>query len=76
MGVEKEEEVTRGGIRAVEPRPRKGVSSRIVDWLERAVVYLTYDKSKPQHYLAGNFAPVADETPPCTDLIVRGSLPV
>ncbi|KAK1259277.1 Carotenoid 9,10(9',10')-cleavage dioxygenase [Acorus gramineus] len=75
MGVEKEEEVTRGGIRTVEPRPRKGVSSRIVDWLEKAVVYLTYDKSKPQHYLSGNFAPVADETPPCTDLIVRGSLP-
>ncbi|KAJ6814654.1 carotenoid 9,10(9',10')-cleavage dioxygenase [Iris pallida] len=62
-------------IVAVDPKPRKGLVSSAVDLLEKAVVYFMYDKSKPHHYLSGNFAPVKDETPPCADLTVKGHLP-
>ncbi|KAL0924759.1 hypothetical protein M5K25_005616 [Dendrobium thyrsiflorum] len=61
---------------AVQPKPRKGFVSSAVDWLERVIVYLMNDSSKPLHYLAGNFAPVRDETPPSVALLVHGSLPV
>nr|XP_010931015.1 LOW QUALITY PROTEIN: carotenoid 9,10(9',10')-cleavage dioxygenase [Elaeis guineensis] len=63
------------GIVAVNPKPRKGLVSKAVDLIERVIVYLMHDSSKPLHYLSGNFAPVRDETPPCFDLPVRGSLP-
>ncbi|KAI4383001.1 hypothetical protein MLD38_008887 [Melastoma candidum] len=59
----------------VEPKPRKGFSSRVVDFLERLLVKLMYDSSLPLHYLQGNFAPVPDETPPVSDLPVLGHLP-
>ncbi|XP_073007956.1 carotenoid 9,10(9',10')-cleavage dioxygenase [Typha latifolia] len=71
---EKEEEKQRG-IVAVEPRARKGLASRTVDLIEKVLVYFGHDSSKPLYYLSGNFAPVRDETPPCADLPVRGSLP-
>lgn len=60
---------------AVQPKPKKGLVSSAVDFLERIIVYLMHDSSKPLHYLAGNFAPVPDETPPRIDLPVRGYLP-
>ncbi|GMH30644.1 hypothetical protein Nepgr_032487 [Nepenthes gracilis] len=63
------------GIVVVDPKPRKGFASQAIDFLEKLIVKLMYDSSKPQHYLSGNFAPAADETPPCKDLPVKGFLP-
>lgn len=60
----------------VSPKPSKGLVSKATDLLEKLFVKLMYDSSKPQHYLSGNFAPVHDETPPITDLPVKGYLPV
>lgn len=60
----------------VDPKPNNGIVSRLVDALEKLILWATYDSSKPQHYLYGNFAPVAEETPPCKNLPVRGFLPV
>ncbi|KEH19092.1 carotenoid 9,10(9',10')-cleavage dioxygenase [Medicago truncatula] len=65
----------RRGIVKVEPKPRKCFSSKAVDLLEKLVVKLFYDSSLPHHWLAGNFAPVKDETPPTKDLPVKGYLP-
>lgn len=64
-----------GGPVVVTPKPKKGFSSKAVDWLEKLIVKLMYDSSQPHHWLFGNFAPV-DETPPCKDLPVIGHLPV
>ncbi|XP_072978806.1 carotenoid 9,10(9',10')-cleavage dioxygenase [Typha angustifolia] len=79
MGAEakakEEEEEKQRGIVAVEPSPRKGLASRTVDLIEKVLVYFGHGSSKPQYYLSGNYAPVRDETPPCADLPVRGSLP-
>ncbi|ERN00917.1 hypothetical protein AMTR_s00103p00163140, partial [Amborella trichopoda] len=70
-----EEKKTGGGVVKVEPNPKNGVISKILDSIERVVVWAVYDSSTPSHYLSGNFAPVPEETPPCTDLVVRGNLP-
>ncbi|PRQ54664.1 putative carotenoid oxygenase [Rosa chinensis] len=43
--------------------------------VEKLIVKLMYDSSQPHHYLAGNFAPVIEETPPTKDLNVIGHLP-
>ncbi|XP_024025912.1 carotenoid 9,10(9',10')-cleavage dioxygenase 1 isoform X1 [Morus notabilis] len=59
----------------VNPKPKKGLSSKLVDWFENVVVKLMYDSSHSHHYLSGNFAPLPHETPPTTDLPVSGSLP-
>ncbi|GMN53617.1 hypothetical protein TIFTF001_022762 [Ficus carica] len=63
------------GIVAVNPRPNRGVISKLIGLLEKVVVKLGYDSSQPHHYLSGNFAPVPDETPPTTNLPVSGHLP-
>ncbi|XP_010241258.1 PREDICTED: carotenoid 9,10(9',10')-cleavage dioxygenase 1 [Nelumbo nucifera] len=63
-----------GEIVYVDPKPRKGIASRFVDLVEKLIVKLMYDASKPYHYLSGNFSPV-DETPPCKNLPVKGYLP-
>lgn len=79
MGVKEQllqEEEEEKGVVAVNPKPKKGLVSATVDLIERVIVYLMHDRKTPLHYLAGNFAPVRDETPPCTDLPVRGTLPV
>lgn len=60
----------------VEPKPRKGLTSKVVDFVEKQIVKFMYDTSHPQHYLSGNFAPVPEETPPATNLLVKGFLPV
>lgn len=65
-----------GGIVEVNPKPKKGVTSKVVDYIEKLMVKFMYDASQPHHYLSGNFAPVPDETPPVTDLPVVGHLPV
>ncbi|KAG9449437.1 hypothetical protein H6P81_009402 [Aristolochia fimbriata] len=70
--MEKEEEVV---LVAVNPKPSKGLATKFVDFLENLVVWAMYDSSKPQHYLSGNFAPVKEETPPCKNLPVKGTLP-
>ncbi|OIW07986.1 hypothetical protein TanjilG_20087 [Lupinus angustifolius] len=70
-----EEEKKSSEIVKVEPKPSKGFSSKVIDLLEKVVVKLFYDSSLPHHYLAGNFAPVPDETPPTKDLPVIGYLP-
>ncbi|KAM1401753.1 hypothetical protein ACFX1X_028905 [Malus domestica] len=57
------------------PKPNKGFSSKVVDLIEKLIVKWMYDSSQPHHDLAGNFAPVADETPPTTNLPVIGHLP-
>ncbi|CAL1371696.1 unnamed protein product [Linum trigynum] len=61
-------------IVSVNPKPRNGFPSRLVDFLEKLIVKFGYDTSLPLHYLSGNFAP-ADESPPAKDLPVKGSLP-
>lgn len=65
-----------GGVVVVDPKPRKGLTSKVIDYLEMLVVKLMYDSSQPKHYLSGNFAPVPDETPPVHELSVQGYLPV
>lgn len=70
-GVERSE----GGVVLVNPKPRKGFSAKALDLLEKGIVKLVHDSSKPLHYLQGNFAPT-DETPPLNDLLVHGHLPV
>ncbi|CAA6653637.1 unnamed protein product [Spirodela intermedia] len=62
-------------IVSVEPKARKGVLSSAVDLLERVVVYFTGHWGKPNYYLSGNFGPVLEETPPCRELKIRGTLP-
>ncbi|KAF3643252.1 hypothetical protein FXO38_20706, partial [Capsicum annuum] len=69
-GVERSE----GGVVLVNPKPRKGFSAKALDLLEKGIVKLVHDSSKPLHYLQGNFAPT-DETPPLNDLLVHGHLP-
>ncbi|PKI31902.1 hypothetical protein CRG98_047712 [Punica granatum] len=64
-----------GGIVLVDPMPRKGLTSKIIDYFEKLVVKLMYDSSQPHHYLSGNFAPVPDETSPVPELPVEGYLP-
>ncbi|KAE8038242.1 hypothetical protein FH972_010772 [Carpinus fangiana] len=64
-----------GSVVVVEPKPRNGLSSKVVDFVEKLIVKFMLDTSQPQHYLAGNFAPVTEETPPATDLLVKGFLP-
>uniref|UniRef100_A0A2P2LL84 carotenoid 9,10-dioxygenase n=3 Tax=Rhizophora mucronata TaxID=61149 RepID=A0A2P2LL84_RHIMU len=78
MEAEKEQEYAggAGGTSVVEvsPEPKKGLTSKLVDLLEKLIVKLMYDSSQPLHYLSGNFAPVP-ETPPVKDLPVKGFLP-
>lgn len=74
-GEEKVKKIEESKIVVVNPKPSKGFTSTAIDWVEKLVVKLMYDTSKPLHYLSGNFAPV-DETPPCKDLPVSGHLPV
>ncbi|OMP10070.1 Carotenoid oxygenase [Corchorus olitorius] len=64
-----------GGIVEVKPKPQKGVSSKLIDWLEKLIVKVMYDSSQPQHYLSGNFAPSPTETPPTQHLPLQGHLP-
>ncbi|KAM7265217.1 hypothetical protein ACFE04_002900 [Oxalis oulophora] len=64
-----------GGVVAVNPNPQKGVTSKVIDWIEKLIVKYMYDSSIPHHYLSGNFAPVQQETPPTKDLHVIGHLP-
>jgi carotenoid cleavage dioxygenase len=64
------------GIVKIEPKPSNGFTSKAIDLLEKIIVKLFYDSSLPHHWLAGNFAPVKDETPPVKDLPVKGHLPV
>ncbi|KAM3733979.1 hypothetical protein ACB098_11G178400 [Castanea mollissima] len=64
-----------GGVVAVDPKPNNGLTSKVIDFVEKLIVKLMYDSSLPHHYLSGNFAPVREETPPTTDLLVKGHLP-
>ncbi|KAK6928746.1 Carotenoid oxygenase [Dillenia turbinata] len=73
--VEEEKQRTEEGILLVNPKPNKGFTSAVIDYLEKIIVKLMYDSKTPRHYLSGNFAPVPDETPPCKDLPVKGFLP-
>ncbi|KAJ7949175.1 carotenoid cleavage dioxygenase 1 [Quillaja saponaria] len=63
------------GLVHVDPKPSKGFTSKVVDYIEKLIVKLMYDSSQPEHYLSDNFAPVTDETPPTKDLLVKGYLP-
>ncbi|CAL0333573.1 unnamed protein product [Lupinus luteus] len=69
------EEEKRSAIVKVEPKPRKGFIAIVIDLLEKLLVKLFHNSKRPHHYLAGNFAPVPDETPPTNDLPVLGYLP-
>ncbi|KAK6933812.1 hypothetical protein RJ641_036706, partial [Dillenia turbinata] len=62
------------GILVVNPKPNKGFTSAVIDYLEKIIVKFMYDSKTPRHYLSGNFAPVPDETPPRKDLPVKGFL--
>lgn len=64
------------GIVAVEPRPNKGVASKVMDCVEKLIVRFMHRSSTPNFYFSGNFAPLPHETPPTTDLLVKGFLPV
>ncbi|CAN6339273.1 unnamed protein product [Urochloa humidicola] len=74
MGAE-EAKQHNGPVVVPAPHPRKGLASWALDLLESVAVRLGHDKTKPLHWLSGNFAPVVDETPPAPDLPVRGHLP-
>ncbi|KAK4591667.1 hypothetical protein RGQ29_016199 [Quercus rubra] len=67
--------VAGGGIVVVDPKPNNGLTSKVIDFVEKLIVKLMYDSSLPHHYLSGNFAPVREGTPPTTDLLVKGHLP-
>ena len=62
----------------VNPKPYKGLTSKLIDWLERVIIKLMYDShpSNPHHFLSANFAPLPCETPPTAYLPVTGHLPV
>nr|POE92675.1 carotenoid 9,10(9',10')-cleavage dioxygenase 1 [Quercus suber] len=64
------------GIVAVEPRPNKGVASKVMDRVEKLIVKFMHRFSTPNLYFSGNFAPLPHETPPTTDLLVKGFLPI
>ncbi|XP_062115352.1 carotenoid 9,10(9',10')-cleavage dioxygenase 1-like [Humulus lupulus] len=67
---------TQKEITAVNPKPNKGLASKLIDWFEKLVVKLMYDSSsQPLQFLSGNFGPVRHETPPTKDLPVLGYLP-
>jgi len=77
--VEKNQENGAGAgnpIVEVNPEPQKGLTSKLLDYLEKLIVNLMHDTSQSHHYLSGNFAPVLDETAPVKDLPVKGHLPV
>ncbi|KAL9262079.1 Carotenoid 9,10(9',10')-cleavage dioxygenase-like protein [Drosera capensis] len=59
----------------VNPKPSNGLTAKAIDFVEKLIVKWLYDSKLPQHYLSGNFAPVREETPPKTDLLVKGYLP-
>nr|AAT68189.1 carotenoid cleavage dioxygenase 1 [Petunia x hybrida]WRM38006.1 carotenoid cleavage dioxygenase 1 [synthetic construct] len=63
-----------GGVVVVNPKPKKGITAKAIDLLEKVIIKLMHDSSKPLHYLSGNFAPT-DETPPLNDLPIKGHLP-
>ncbi|XP_009589876.1 carotenoid 9,10(9',10')-cleavage dioxygenase 1-like isoform X1 [Nicotiana tabacum] len=67
-------ERSEGGVVVVNPKPKKGVIGKAIDLLEKGIIKLMHDSTKPLHYLQGNFAPT-DETPPLKDLSVSGHLP-
>nr|ABS19630.2 carotenoid cleavage dioxygenase [Bixa orellana] len=79
MAQEAEKQAPRGGPRngilEVNPKPQKGLKSTLIDWLEKLIVKLMHDPSQPLPFLTGNFAPIPHETPPTTDLPVKGHLP-
>ncbi|KAL4601068.1 hypothetical protein ACB092_11G245200 [Castanea dentata] len=69
-----------GGIVKVEPKPNKGLSSKVIDFVEKLMVKFMYQNnnnhsSLPHHFLSGTFTPVSEETPPTTNLLVKGHLP-
>ncbi|XP_075646592.1 carotenoid 9,10(9',10')-cleavage dioxygenase 1-like [Castanea sativa] len=67
-----------GGIVKVAPKPNKGLSAKVIDFVEKVMVKFMYQNnhsSLPHHYLSGSFTPVSEETPPTTNLLVKGHLP-
>lgn len=64
------------GYKAVNPHPKAGLVSWVVDMVEKLVVEASalYGSKKPLHFLSGNFAPVS-ETAPISHLPVVGHLP-
>ncbi|KAK4755390.1 hypothetical protein SAY87_009147 [Trapa incisa] len=61
----------------VDPKSSKGPISYAIDFLEELMVKLMYDSDTAcsLYFFSGNFAPVPVETPPTTDLPVKGHLP-
>lgn len=51
------------------------IAAPVLDLVEKALVWAFVDKSKPNYYLSGNYAPV-EESKPVSGLPVIGSLPV
>lgn len=64
------------GYKAVNPHPKGGLVSWVVDMVEKLVVETStlYGSRKPMQFLSGNFAPVS-ETAPKSHLPVVGHLP-
>ncbi|KAK4798650.1 hypothetical protein SAY86_030976 [Trapa natans] len=67
---------TQSNVVVVDPKSSKGPISSAIDCLEKLTVKMMYGSSRPLRYLTGNFAPVLAETPPTTELPVKGYLPV
>jgi carotenoid cleavage dioxygenase len=78
MAEKKQEDGVGAGCPIVEvnPKPQKGLTSKLVDCLEKLIMKLMHDTSQSHPYLSGNFAPVLEETAPVKDLPVEGHLPV
>ncbi|GAB2244326.1 hypothetical protein Droror1_Dr00024454 [Drosera rotundifolia] len=63
-------------ILEVNPNPRNGLASMVIDWMEKIMIKLLYrPPSEPNPFLSGNFAPVADEAPLTENLTIHGCLP-
>ena len=64
------------GIVEVNPQPHKGLTSTLIDWVEKTIVKAMHESTKPHHFLSGSFSPVRHENPPTNDLPVAGHIPV
>ncbi|GAA0158513.1 oxygenase [Lithospermum erythrorhizon] len=61
------------GVVKVDPKPKKGIISKIIDFSVKLVA--KFHPDIPLHYLEGAFAPIREETGPTSNLILKGDIP-
>ncbi|GAA0185426.1 oxygenase [Lithospermum erythrorhizon] len=62
------------GVVKVDPKPKKGIISRLIDFTVKHVVQFR-PTLPPYHYLEGDFAPIRKETSPTSNMKVKGDIP-